>query len=356
MRKPSLDFLKKLVQTHAPSGREAPLQRVWLDYVARFADETSSDAYGNTVAILNKGGSPRIMLAAHADEIALAVNYIDGNGYIYARKLGGVDAAISRAQRVTIHTRKGPVLGVVGSVAPHLKGAGAKKDSPQIHDLFIDIGVNDKAAAQKIVRPGDPITFNTEFEILRDDVAVSRVFDNRIGSFAIAETLRLLQRDKKKLKAEICAVSNIMEEVGCLGARQIAYELNPDAALVVDVTHATDCPTINKAQHGEVKLGGGPTVTHGTGNHVAVVERLEKVATKKKIKLQHEAASRTTGTDTDVIFLTRGGIPSALISLPNRYMHSPVEVINLKDLEAIPELMAGFCRSVKAGEQFKVEI
>ncbi|MGB0578192.1 MAG: M42 family metallopeptidase [Limisphaerales bacterium] len=356
MRKPSLDFLKRLVQTHAPSGREAPLQRVWLDYVTRFADETHSDAYGNTVATLNKGGSPRIMLAAHADEIALAVNYIDSKGFVYCRKLGGVDPAISRAQRVSIHTRKGPVLGVVGNVAPHLKGPGARKDSPQIHDLFIDIGAKDKAAAQKLVRVGDPVTFNTEFEILRNDIAVSRVFDNRIGSFAIAETLRLLQGDKKKLKAEICAVSNIMEEVGCLGARQIAYGLDPDAAIVVDVTHATDCPTINQQQHGEVNLGGGPTVTHGGGNHVVLVERLEKIAAKKKITLQHEAASRSTGTDTDVIFLTRGGIPSALISLPNRYMHSPVEVINLKDLEAIPELMAGFCRTVKAGEQFKVEI
>lgn len=332
------------------------MQRVWLEYVARYADETYSDAYGNTVATLNKGGSPRIMLAAHADEIALTVNYVDGEGFIYVRKLGGVDAAISRAQRVTIHTRKGPVLGVIGNVAPHLKGAGAKKEAPQITDLFIDIGAKDKAAAQKIVRPGDPVTFNTDFEILRDEIAVSRVFDNRIGSFAIAETLRLLQRDRKKLKAEICAVSNIMEEVGCLGARQIAYELNPDAALVVDVTHATDCPTISKAQHGEVNLGAGPTLTHGAGNHVAVVERLEKVAAKQKISVQHEAASRTTGTDTDVIFLTRGGIPSALISLPNRYMHSPVEMIHLQDLEVIPELMAGFCRSVKAGEQFKVEI
>jgi putative aminopeptidase FrvX len=355
MRKASLDFLKNLVRTHAPSGREAPLQRVWLDYVSRYADDTWSDAYGNTVAVLNPGGSPRIMLSAHADEIAMAVNYVDANGFIYVRKLGGINPAITRAQRVTIHTRKGPIIGVVGSVAPHLKGTG-KSEVPQMHEIFIDIGATDQKAARKLVRIGDSVTVNTDFEILRDDVAVSRVFDNRIGSFAIAETLRLLQPGKGKLAPEICAVSNIMEEVGCLGAKQIAYELNPDAALVVDVTHATDCPTINKAMHGEINLGAGPTLTHGAGNHLAVVERLEKVAAKKKISLQHEAASRTTGTDTDVIFLTRGGIPSALISLPNRYMHSPVEMIRLQDLETIPVLMTAFCQSIKAGEQFKVSI
>jgi len=355
MRKASLDFLKTLVRTHAPSGHEASLQRVWLDYVRRFADRSFSDAYGNTVAVLNPGGSPRIMLAAHADEISMAVNYIDDQGFLSVRKLGGVDPAITRAQRVTIHTRTGPVLGVVGNIAPHLKG-GDQSRTPEMHELFIDIGAPDKTEAQRIVRIGDPVTFNTDFEILRGELAVSRVFDNRIGSFAIAETLRLLKSGKAKLQAEICAVSNIMEEVGCLGARQIAYELHPDAALVVDVTHATDCPGINQQMHGEVRLGGGPTLTHGAGNHVELVERLDAVASVDRIPLQHEAASRTTGTDTDVIFLTRGGIPSALVSLPNRYMHSPVEMIHLGDLEAIPRLMASFCQSVKKGEQFKVDI
>jgi putative aminopeptidase FrvX len=172
----------------------------------------------------------------------------------------------------------------------------------------------------------------------------------------VAETLRLLQGSKSKLQAEICAVSNIQEEVGLLGARQIAYSLKPDVALVVDVTHATDYPTVNKAQHGNVKLGGGPAVTHGGCNHPEVVARIEKIAQAKKIPLQHEAMSASSGTDTDVIFWTRGGIPSGLISLPNRYMHSPVEVVNLKDLEKISELMAGFSLSLKTGEEFKVKI
>ena len=356
MRIQSLNFLKQLVNTPSPVGHEARGQRVWLDYVSEFADATESDAYGNCVAYLNKGGSPRLMLAAHADEIALTVNFIDNEGFIYVRKLGGIDAAITKAQRVTIHTRQGPVRGVVGNVAPHLTKQEGERKVPKIEDLFIDIGAGSKKEAEALVRVGDPITLADEFERLRGDLVVARAFDNRIGTFAVAEALRLLQANRKKLKAEICAVSNIMEEVGCLGARQIAYSLKPDAALVVDVTHATDYPTVSKIQHGDIKVGHGPALTHGGANHREIVARLEQVAREKKICLQHEAQSATSGTDTDVIFWTRGGIPSALISLPNRYMHSPVEVVNLKDLEQIPELLAAFALSLRKGEQFKVRI
>jgi endoglucanase len=357
MREASLNFLRNLVNTPSPTGHEARGQRVWLDYVQPFADETFSDAYGNCVAVLNKGASPRVMLAAHADEIALAVNYISDDGFIYVRKMGGVDAAITKAQRVILHTRKGPVKGVVGNVAPHLsKQDDDKSGPPKIHDLFIDIGAGTRKEAEKLVRIGDPITLVDEFELLRGDLAVARAFDNRIGTFAVAEALRLLKESKRRLKAEICAVSNVQEEVGLLGARQIAYSLKPDIALVVDVTHATDYPTVSKAQHGDVKVGRGPALTHGGCNHPEVVARLEAVAKSKRIPLQHEAMSATSGTDTDVIFWTRGGIASALISLPDRYMHSPVEVVSLKDLELIPQLLAAFVESLKASEQFKVKI
>jgi len=356
MREQSLSFLKTLVNTPSPVGYEARGQRAWLDYAAPFADETFSDAYGNCVAVLNKGGSPRLMLAAHADEIAMAVNYINDEGFIYVRKMGGVDAAITKAQRVVIHTRSGPVKGVVGNVAPHLMKEEKDPKPPKIHDLFIDIGVANRKEAEKLVRIGDPITLTDEFDLLRNGLAVARAFDNRIGTFAVAETLRLLKESKTKLHAEVCAVSNVQEEVGLLGARQIAYSLKPDVALVVDVTHATDYPTVSKPQHGDTKVGKGPTVTHGGCNHPEVVARLEAVARACKLPLQHEATSSTSGTDTDAIFWTRGGIASALISLPNRYMHSPVEVVSLKDLEMIPELLAAFAASLKKGEQFKVKI
>jgi len=356
MRDESLRFLETLVNTPSPTGHEVRGQRVWLDYARRYADETRSDAYGNCVAVLNPGGSPRLMLAAHADEIAMSVNYISDDGYLYVRRMGGVDAAITKAQRVIIHTRQGPVKGVVGNVAPHLKKEEDEPKHPRIHDLFIDIGVGSAAAARELVRVGDPITLAADFELLRGDLAVARAFDNRIGTFAVVETLRLLRESKAKLAAEVCAVSNVQEEVGLLGARQIAYSLKPDLALVVDVTHATDYPTVSKTQHGDISLGRGPTVTHGGCNHPEVVARLEAVAAKAGIPLQHEAMSNSSGTDTDVIFWTRGGIASGLVSLPDRYMHSPVEVVNLADLEQIPQLLAAFAKSLKKGEEFKVRI
>ena len=226
MRDTSLKFLERLVNTPDPTGHESRGQRVWLDYAKQYADTTYSDAYGNCVAVLNKGGSPRLMLAAHADEIAMSVNFIDADGFIYVRKMGGIDAAITKAQRVTIHTRSGGVRGVVGNVAPHLSKHDDMHKVPKIHEIFIDIGVSSRKDAEKLVRVGDPVTLNDEFELLRNDLAVARAFDNRIGTFAVAEALRLLA--DAKLDAEVCAVSNVQEEVGLLGARQIAYSLKPD--------------------------------------------------------------------------------------------------------------------------------
>ncbi|HTV63036.1 MAG TPA: M42 family metallopeptidase [Verrucomicrobiae bacterium] len=349
--------MRTLVNTPSPSGHEVRGQRVWLDYVKPFAEETFSDAYGNCVAVLNKGGSPRLMLAAHADEIAMTVNYITDEGFIYVRKVGGVNAAITKAQRVAILSRGGAVKGVVGNIAPHLSREDDHEPKPpKIHELFIDIGAASRKEAEKLVRVGDPITLTDEFDMLRNDLAVARAFDNRVGTFAVADALRLLKESASKLRAEVCAVSNVQEEVGLLGARQIAYSLKPDIALVVDVTHATDYPTVNKSQHGDIKIGRGPAITHGGCNHPEVVARLEAVALARKIPLQHQAMSNASGTDTDAIFWTRGGIASALVSLPNRYMHSPVEVVSLKDLERIPQLLAAFAQSLKAGEIFKVKI
>src|SRR5512135_2953463 len=201
MRELSISFLRTLVNTPSPVGHEARGQRAWLDYARQFADETFSDAYGNCVAVLNKGGSPRLMMSGHADEIAMAVNYINDEGYIYVRKMGGVDAAITKAQRVVIHTRSGPVKGVVGNVAPHLMKDEKEPKPPKIHDLFIDLGVSSRKEAQKLVRIGDPVTLADEFELLRGELAVARAFDNRIGTFAVAEALRLLRESRGKVEA-----------------------------------------------------------------------------------------------------------------------------------------------------------
>ena len=222
------------------------------------------------------------MLAGHADEIAMAVNYITDEGFIYVRKMGGVDAAITKAQRVVIHTRNGPVKGVVGNVAPHLMKDDKEPKPPKIHDLFIDIGVSSRKEAEKLVRTGDPITLTDEFDVLRNDLVVARAFDNRIGTFAVAETLRLLKESKTKLQAEVCAVSNVQEEVGLLGARQIAYSLKPDVALVVDVTHATDYPTVSKAQHGDTRVGKGRRSPTAAATIPKSSLRIEAVAKARK--------------------------------------------------------------------------
>jgi endoglucanase len=357
MRKESIDLLQSLVDIPSPVGHETRGVRCWLDALAPYADETYSDSYGNSVAVLNKGGGPRLMLAAHADEIALTVNYISDEGYLYVRRSGGVDPAIMKAQRVLIHTREGDVLGVVGNVAPHLMRT--EKDGPKppkIHELFIDIGATSREDALKRVRIGDPMTVQQSFQMLHGNLAIARGFDNRIGTWSVAEAIRLLHPLAGQLEVEVCAVANVQEEVGLLGAKQIAYSLNPDMALVVDVTHATDYPTVDKRQHGDIRLGAGPVITHGGCNHPEVVRRLEEVASNEGIALQHETMSASSGTDTDVIFWTRGGIPSGLISLPNRYMHSPVEMIHLEDLEKIPRLMTAFAQSVKRDHQFRVRI
>ncbi len=356
MKNTSLKFLQQLVETPSPPGFEARGQRVWIDYVTSFADCVTHDAYGNVVATINPGGSPRVMLAAHADEIAMTVNYICERGFVYMRRVGGIDPAIMRARRVRIHSTGGDVPGVIGNVPPHLKGRDGKESVPKMHELFVDLGVSSRKEAESLVQVGDLITLADSFERLGKQIAVARAFDNRVGLYMIAEAGEILAGAKKKPSAEICLVANVMEEVGLLGARQIAYSLKPDVALITDVTHATDYPGVEKRMHGDVRLGKGPTLTYGGPNHREVVTLLERVAKKEKIPLQRESMSASTGTDTDVVFWTRGGIPSALISLPNRYMHSPVELVHLDDVARIPLLMAGFAKSLRSKQSFQVKI
>lgn len=352
MRDSSLEFLKALVHASGPSGFEGPVQAVWKNYVRPYVADVTTDAYGNCVAKLNPGGSPRVMLAGHADEVGLVVNYISSEGYLSVKRIGGVNPAILRAKRAVIHTRYGSVTGVFGVVAPHLTRGEDDPKEPKIHDLFLDIGARNREEAAKIVAVGDPVTLEPRFEMLANGRAASKSFDNRIGIWSVAEAVRLLTEVSLPPAAEICAVSNVQEEVGLLGARQVAYALKPDVAIVVDVTHATDYPGVDPHRHGEVKLGAGPTLTIGGSSHPGVRARLEASAKSLGAPIQLEATSSTSGTDTDAIFWTRGGIPSALISLPNRYMHSPVEVIDLSDLEWIPRILASFAASITAGETF----
>lgn len=356
MREESYDFLKKLLETPSPSGFETMGQRVWSEYASRFADTIRSDPYGNVYATLNPDGGPKILLSGHADELGLMISYINDDGFLYFKGIGGVDRATLRGQRVIVHGPHGPVPGVTGHLAIHMQEPDDRKKVPEFHEVFIDIGAKSKAEAARLVRVGDPVTHDANVVRLAGDRIAARGCDNRIGTWAAAEALRLIAEKKDKLAACVVAVSTIQEENGLYGATMAGYRAQPDAALVVDVTHATDIPICSKPKHGDVKLGGGPVLSIGSSNHPVLVERLRKTAERAGLPLQYEANPRYTGTDADAIFLQHGGIPTLSIGLPNRYMHSSVEVIELSDLQSIAELLAAFCLEVKADDVFSVTI
>lgn len=356
MNKTSFAFLKSLLETPSPSGFETRGQRVWLDYVAPFADSVHSDAYGNCFAVLNPEGSPKVLLGGHSDEIGFMVQFISDDGFIYFQSIGGSDPALARGQRVTVHGRGGDVPGVIGQLAIHLQEPDDRKKVPEWHQLVIDIGAKTKAEVETFIRVGDPITYDYGVRELRNNRIAARACDNRIGTFAAAEGLRVAAANRKKLKACVIAVSTIQEENGLYGASMAGYSVHPDVALIVDVTHATDIPLCTKTKHGDVKLGGGPVISVGSANHPVVNERLAQVAARAKIPLQRESNPRYTGTDADAIFRQRGGIPTTSIGLPNRYMHSPVEMIDLDDLERMGELLGQFALDLKKGDAFAVKI
>lgn len=356
MRDESFAFLRSLLETPSPSGFETRGQRVWWDYVAKVADEVAADAYGNCCATLNPGGSPKVLLAGHGDEIGFMVNYISKDGFVYFRSIGGSDPALVRGQRVLVHGKDGPVPGVTGLLAIHMQDPEERKKVPELHSMFIDLGVSSKEQAEKLVAVGDPITYDYGVVRLGPGRIAARGCDNRIGTFAAAEGLRRAAKDRKKLKACVVAVSTIQEENGLYGAAMVGYSLHPEVAIAVDVTQATDIPPCKKERDGEVKLGGGPVLSYGSANHPVVCRRLEAVARQLEAPLQREANPRRTGTDADAFFLQRGGIPTATVGLPNRYTHSPVEVIELADLDGIGRLLGAFAVDLKKGERFAVSI
>ena len=354
MRKESFEFLKTLLTTPTPSGYESPGQRVWCDYARQFADEVSTDAYGNAVAVLNPGGDPKILLDGHVDELGLMVKHIDDKGYVYFQRIGGVDPATVRNKRVDIHTAKGTVRGVIGATAIHLQERGKEPKAPKMHECWIDIGAKDGKAAKARVAIGDPATFVDSFEMLDKSIAIARAMDNRIGTWAVIEALRIAKAAKPA--CAIYACSSIQEETGCNGAQMQVANIKPHAAVAVDPTHATDSPGIDHKIHGEVKLGKGPTVSIGRENHPVLVERLRKVAGKTKIGLQVETFSKTGGTDAMVMWTKNGGIPSAIVSLPVRYMHSTVELVDMRDLQKTANWLTAFVLDIKKGERFKVKV
>lgn len=348
------DFLFNLLSTPSPTGFEMPGQRVWANYIRPHADSVECDAYGSTWATLKGKSDKIIMIEAHADEIGYIVKHIDDKGFLRIDRVGGSDAATARGRRLNILGEKGPVPAIIGNTAIHLRRdeLGHEK-APQVHDLWVDVGASSPLEVANLgIRPGHPAVYQDEPMQLTPKRIVSRAIDNRIGGYIIAQVLKRIAKAKKKPAFTLVCLNAVQEEIGGNGAIMATYRLKPDVCICLDVTHATDTPGIDLTKHGHVKLGHGPSVTHGTCNHPLVVKQLVNVAATKHIPLQHESSSRFSGTDTDKIFTSRQGIPSALVSTPLRCMHSVVETADLDDIKNTIELLTSFVLSLTGKETF----
>lgn len=358
MTKDDREFLFRLLETPSPTGFEMPGQRVWADRLKSVADEVRCDAYGSTWARLAGKTSRQVMLAAHADEIGFMIKTIQRDGFLRIDRIGGSDTATARGRRLRILGDKGEVTGIIGNTAIHLRrDSPGDEKVPAVHELWVDVGAsNEKEVAELGLRVGHPAVYADGPAELAHKRLIGRALDNRIGGFIIAKTMEQVAREKKKPAFSLICSNMVQEEIGGHGAMMATYRLNPDVCVCLDVTHATDTPGIDPSKHGAVKLGGGPALTHGTANHPLVTRRLMEVADKADIPVQHEASSRTTGTDTDKIFHMREGVPSALVSLPLRCMHSVVETAHLDDIARTIDLLTGFVLSLSAKDQFGHEL
>ena len=355
MKKDDRDFLFRLLETPSPTGFEMRGQQVWADWIKSHAPEVTCDSYGSTWAKLPGKSERIIMLEAHADEIGYMIKHIDDRGFIRIDRVGGSDAATARGRRLTILGDKGFVSGIIGNTAIHLRRdeAGQEK-APAVHDLWVDVGASNAAEVTALgLRVGHPAIYQDGPLELSHKRLIGRALDNRIGSYIIAQVMKRIATGKRKPALTLICLNAVQEEIGGNGAMMATYRLKPDLCICLDVTHATDTPGIDPNKFGSVKLGGGPTLCHGSANHPLVVRRLIEVANKSKLPVQHEASSRFTGTDTDKIFHSREGIPSALVSLPLRCMHSVVETAHLDDIAHTIDLLTDFVLSIGEKDEFR---
>ncbi len=348
-----LSFLERLLDAPGPSGFEVRPARVWREEAMQFAGNVRVDVSGNSYATVHGDGSPTVMLAGHIDEIGLQVTHIDEEGFLYVDEIGGWDPQVLVGQRVTLLTRVGDVPGVLGKKAIHLMNDEEKAKASKTTDLWVDVGAGSREEVAALgVRVGDPMVLSQGLIRLAGDRIASRAIDNRIGAYVVLEALRLLAADPPV--AAVTAVATVQEEIGHSGggARTSAYALEPDVALVVDVTFSTDVPNIEKKELGEHRVGGGPVLTRGSASHSQVFEKLAEVAAAEGIPHTIQASPRATRTDADGIFLTRTGVATGLISVPNRYMHSPNEVVSVGDLRDTARLLAAFIKQLGPDTDF----
>ena len=346
----SLLFLKKLIETPSPSGFEQPVQKIIREELKESAGYIKTDVHGNVIAAKNPEGRPRIMLAAHCDEVGFMVRYIDEDGFIYFSSIGGVDAHIVPGQRVKIHTKSGPVLGVVGKKPIHILEEEEKKKVVKLSEQWIDIGIDGREEVEKIVRIGDPVTFARGLERLQGNTIVARGIDDKIGTFIVCEVLKSVSH--LSFSAGLFVTLTVQEEVGLRGARTSAYFINPDVGIAVDVDLASDFPTADKKKQGEIKVGKGPVLFRGPNINPQIGEMLVKIAEEKNIPYQLSGEPRATPTDANVIQINRSGVAAGLVSVPARYLHTPVEIVSLEDVENAIILLKEFILQIKRGENF----
>src|SRR5262245_10203584 len=344
-------FFKDILETPSPSGYEQPVQDIVRRYAADFADEVRTDLHGNVIAVCNPDVPLRVMFAGHADQIGLIVSHINENGYIYTNTIGGWDPQQLIGQRMTIYSEKGPIPAVIARKAIHLLDEDERKKVVKTKELWLDIGAKDQDEAAKSVSIGDPVTLELGYQEMRGNLANSPGMDDKTGLWVCVESLHRAQK-RGGLNVALYVVSTVQEEIGLRGATTSAYGVNPQVGIAVDVTHATDCPTIDKTQEGDIKLGGGPVIYRGPNMNPVVVERLRAAAESAEIACQWAASGRGTGTDANAIQLSRGGVAAGLVSIPNRYMHSAVEMISLHDIDQAADLLAQFALAVEKDADF----
>lgn len=350
MNAESRNFLKQLVETPSPSGYEHEVQKLVRERIRPWCDSVRTDVVGNVFGLRNASGKPRVMLAGHCDQIGFIVQYITDEGFLHLEPIGGVDPVVATAQRVSIMTRNGLVPGVIGRKAIHLMDEEDRKKVPKIHELYIDIGAKNQEDARKLVSIGDAGIFLQPYLELANERVVSMAFDNKMGTWIVTETLRLL--DGREFDACVIGVSTVQEEIGLRGAIASAFSSEADVGIALDVAHGTDTPGIEKRKAGDFQVGKGPMIYRGANINPRVFELLVSAAEEEKIPYQVASAARGTGTDANAMQLSRGGMATGLLSVPLRYMHTPNELLSLVDLEQTAHLLAAFCARLGKDHDF----
>lgn len=353
LKKESLEFLEAYINNAAPTGFESEGQKLWLDYIKPYVDDYMVDTYGTVVGVVNPEAKYKVVIEAHADEISWFVHYISPEGFIYVRRNGGSDHQIAPSKRVNIHTDGGIVKAVFGWPAIHTR-TGADEKPPKLDNIFLDCGCSSKEEVEALgVHVGCVITYEDEFMILNNSYFVGRALDNRIGGFMIAEVARLLKENQKQLPFGLYITNSVQEEVGLRGAQMITESIRPNVAIVTDVCHDTFTPMIDKIKHGDFKCGLGPVLSYGPSIQNNVLKLVMNEAQKAEIPFQRMAASRVTGTDTDAFAYSVGGVASALISLPLRYMHTTVEAVHKSDVEHVIQLIYNSLLAIEDQHDFR---